>query len=133
MHDDALSPFCISTTWRAQIQDLPAELAPTAVQKTVPHHPWLDLLPIATLRDNLILLDAAGLLDDGQLCSDMCGRTGVLVWREAWDASGWEVTSEFLERWNVVVTGCWGLFASTNYWRGKRGERPIAREVWDAK
>ncbi|KZM20307.1 hypothetical protein ST47_g8448 [Ascochyta rabiei] len=84
MDGDALSPFSISGTWRPeQAKDqLPVALRPTMVQRSVPHHPWLDLLPDAAFRNNLILLDAAGLLDEEQLCRDMCGRYGVIVWKD---------------------------------------------------
>jgi hypothetical protein len=130
MHDDALSPFSMSYTYHPRMNDLPAALKPTSIQQTVPHHPWLDLLPDAALRNNLILLDAAGLLDEDRCCLDMCGQTGVIVWRDPWDHTGWEVTPAFLEKWRLVLTGCWGLFRSTNYWREQRGEKKISRDMW---
>ena len=130
MHDEALSPFSMSYTYRPRMDDLPASLKPTAIQQSVPHHPWLDLLPDAALRNNLILLDSAGLLDEDQCCIDMCSRTGLIVWRDPWDPTGWEITPAFLERWRLVLTGCWSLLQSTNYWREQRGEKRITREMW---
>ncbi|KAJ8117163.1 hypothetical protein OPT61_g1580 [Boeremia exigua] len=130
MHDDALSPFSVSYTYHPRLNNLPLSLQPTAIQRSVPHHPWLDLLPDAALRNNLILLDAAGLLDEDQCCIDMCGRSGVIVWRDPWDPTGWEVTPAFLEKWELALTGCWDLFQSTNYWREKRGEKRITRAMW---
>ena len=32
----------------------PASLQPTALQRKVPHHPWIDLFPFPALRDNKI-------------------------------------------------------------------------------
>ena len=130
MHDDALSPFSVSYTYHHRLDALPAPLQPTSIQRSVPHHPWLDLLPDAVFRNNLILLDAAGLLDEDQCCIDMCSRQGVVVWKDPWDNSGWEVTPAFLKKWRLALTGCWDLFRSTNYWREKRGERRMAWEVW---
>lgn len=130
MHDEALSPFSMSYTYHPRLDRLPGPLKPTTIQRSVPHHPWLDLLPDTTLRNNLILLDAAGLLDEDQCCIDMCSRYGVIVWKDPWDPQGWEVTPAFLEKWRLALTGCWNLFQSTNYWRERRGERKIAREMW---
>jgi hypothetical protein len=140
MHDDALSPFCMAGTWHASrsTPNLPADLTPTVIQRKVPHHPWLDLLPISQLRDNLILADAAGVLDEYKLCRDMHGRndesgngySGIIVWKDPWDKSGWEITTAFLERWGWVLRGCWELWVSTSYWRVKRGERRVGRGVW---
>ncbi|CRL18395.1 Protein of unknown function DUF3425 [Penicillium camemberti] len=114
MDDEALSPFNL----------------PTAIQRTVSHHPWLDLLPIPKMRDHLIL--AGNSVDDVQLCHDLCGyrhsgtgQTGMVVWKDPWDPAGWEVTETFLKTWGWAVQGSWDVFQSTNYWRMKRGEKPL--------
>ncbi|KAL3462102.1 hypothetical protein BJX64DRAFT_259626 [Aspergillus heterothallicus] len=140
MHDDAWSPFGCAGAPKISYNDvdsLPPALRPTAIQLSVPHHPWLDLIPFPTLRDNLILLGDD--LDDARLCHDMSGRgtpvvseekrlsdsageTGVIVWRDPWDPSGWEVTESFLRRWAWTLTGCWDVFVAANRWRKVRGE-----------
>lgn len=134
MHDEALSPFNLAGPRSPEYQDssLPSALQPTALQRTIPHHPWLDLLPIPEMRDRLIL--AGESLDDVQLCHDLCGyrnsgtgQTGMLVWKDPWDPVGWEVTETFMRTWGWAVQGSWGLFQSTNYWRMKRGEKPLFR------
>jgi hypothetical protein len=140
MHDDSLSPFCIAGTWHASCStpNLPKDLTPTSIQRSVSHHPWLDLLPISQLRDNLILADAAGMLDEYKLCHDMHGRnnysengfSGIIVWKDPWDKSGWEITMPFLQQWGWVLRGCWELWTSTNDWRVKRGDGRIGRRVW---
>ncbi|GKZ22853.1 hypothetical protein AbraIFM66951_004977 [Aspergillus brasiliensis] len=142
--DEALSMFamigprCLTTADREVV--LPPALQPTEIQRTVPHHPWLDLIPIPRMRDNLILME--DLMDDRQLCRDMCGyrsqvprpgrrrplevgETGVIVWKDPWDPTGWEVTETFFRAWGWTVKDCWDLFRSTNAWRMRRGERPL--------
>ncbi|KAE8353379.1 hypothetical protein BDV28DRAFT_157070 [Aspergillus coremiiformis] len=138
MHDDAVSVFCMAGTPDQDAAILPPALQPTALQRSIPHHPWLDLIPISQMRDNLI--QAGDTFDDWQLCHDLCGHrspdhhaskgkeeTGVIVWKDPWDPSGWEVTPTFLQNWGWVVRDCWGLFASTNMWRAQRGEAPLFR------
>ncbi|KFY15710.1 hypothetical protein V491_05590 [Pseudogymnoascus sp. VKM F-3775] len=54
LHDDAISPF--STLLPDDFErSLPLNLQPTMMQRSTPHHPWLDLLPDPQMRDNLIL------------------------------------------------------------------------------
>lgn len=135
--DDATSPFNVLGPWQAE-QDynnnfeasLPPGLRATAIQRSVPHHPWLDLLPSPQMRDNLIL--AGESYDEMQLCLDMKGHgrvhpdhTGIIVWRDPWDAEGWEVTESFAKSWGWVLGGCWDLGHSTNSWRARRNERPL--------
>ncbi|KAL4991854.1 hypothetical protein BDW68DRAFT_198108 [Aspergillus falconensis] len=155
MHDDALSQFGTAGPMKPSLRPtsstfFPASLQPTPIQLTVPHHPWLDLLPIPQMRDNLILAEAGAgagageeyCYDDVQLCRDMCGygtlslpadrstgngETGIIVWRDPWDPEGWEVTETFLRRWGWVVAECTELFRATNRWRAVRGERALFR------
>ncbi|PWY67131.1 hypothetical protein BO94DRAFT_479100 [Aspergillus sclerotioniger CBS 115572] len=142
--DDVLSMFstngprCAATQNREDF--LPPALQPTLIQRTIPHHPWLDLIPIPKMRDNLILVESV--MDDTQLCYDMCGHrrsqagngrnsgigeTGVIVWKDPWDPEGWEVTETFVQLWGWAMQDCWELFQSTNAWRKQRGERPLFR------
>jgi hypothetical protein len=134
LHDDAISPFNTAGPWQQheeiEISSIPASLQPTIVQRTVPHHPWFDLLPIPQMRDNLIL--AGESYDETQLCYDMKGRgkvchgkPGIVVWRDPWDPTGWEVTDTFARDWGWVIWKCNDLFRSTNYWRAQRGEREL--------
>ncbi|KAL2793493.1 hypothetical protein BJX66DRAFT_306012 [Aspergillus keveii] len=146
MHDDAQSPFGVPSAAKpgySDVEKLPVALRPTVVQLSTPHHPWLDLIPFPQLRDNLILLGES--LDDTQLCFDMSGRgtaagvpdnrlgnaggeTGVIVWRDPWDPSGWEVTETFLRRWGWVLRDCTEVMRVTDRWRRVRGEPGLFRE-----
>ncbi|KUL88502.1 hypothetical protein ZTR_05476 [Talaromyces verruculosus] len=142
MHDDAISTFNISLSIDSDLicqsniiktkSGLPFSLMPTTTQYKVAHHPWLDLIPIPKMRDNLIR--AGDSIDDVKLCHDMCGyrvsETGILIWKEPWDPSGWEVTERFLQLWGWAVRDCWELFESTDRWRRKRGERPLFNLPW---
>lgn len=133
--DDALSPFNSlepnqAETSTAMFARLPAGLRPTDLQRATLHHPWIDLLPIPEMRDNLFRRGFDS-FDEEELCHDMRGRAnqdpGVLVWHDPWDPSGWEVTESFVRSWGWAVAGCWELFRSTNKWRARRGEKPLFR------
>ncbi|ENH69326.1 hypothetical protein FOC1_g10000577 [Fusarium oxysporum f. sp. cubense race 1] len=135
MHDDACSLFVVAGPWPVSVnintETLPHGLRPTSLQYRTEHHPWIDLLPVAQLRDN-ILERSVNTYDEAGLCRAFTGRghgqgTGVIVWREPWDPSGWEVTAEFARSWGWVISGCFDLFRSTNMWRSQRGERPLFR------
>ncbi|KAK9244236.1 hypothetical protein V1506DRAFT_507731 [Lipomyces tetrasporus] len=110
----------------------PSALRPSALQRTVPHHPWLDLFPYPVMRDNILL--AGEDFDDTELCIDLvefCNvashgeRTGLVVWGEPSDPYSWEVSEGFVKKWGWVIRGCRELFMSPNYWREKRGEKKL--------
>lgn len=135
MHDDACSLFFVAGPWPASVNlnadTLPYGLRPTSLQYHTEHHPWIDLLPIAQLRDNILKRNVDS-YDEDDLCRAFTGRghgqgIGVIVWREPWDPTGWEVTAEFARSWGWVISGCVDLFRSTNMWRAQRGERPLFR------
>ncbi|KAK9234529.1 hypothetical protein V1525DRAFT_350021 [Lipomyces kononenkoae] len=127
---DAVSPFTALDT--LDIYCTPSTLRPSALQRTVQHHPWLDLFPYPAMRDN-ILLEGED-FDDTELCIDLVEfchaangveRTGFIVWGEPSDPRSWEVSEGFAKKWAWVIRGCWDLFVSTNYWREKRGEKKL--------
>jgi hypothetical protein len=130
LNEDAISPFNTSSPEKFG-SSLPVSLRPTELQHKVLHHPWIDLFPIPGMRDNLLLAGAD--YDDTEICMDVVEignkpkeRAGLIVWGEPWDISAWEASPEFLKKWAWVVEGCHELFQSTNYWRMKRGEKPLA-------
>jgi hypothetical protein len=144
MEDNALSPFTAKsryenhlTTHHQTFLKIPVTLRPTTIQCQIPHHPWIDLLPVPRMRDNLIL--AEDNYDGLELCEDLCGlfnqksRTGLIIWGEPWDPAGWEITPQFLRRWAWILKGCMELMTSTNYWREKRGEKPLNFEGFEDK
>ncbi|KAF4985077.1 hypothetical protein FDECE_16845 [Fusarium decemcellulare] len=133
MDNNTLSPFnspnCHRPSASTAPPTLPEGLQPTSLQRTTLHHPWIDLLPVPEMRDNLFQrgLDC---FNEEELCYSLRGRIpdrdpGMLVWRESWDPSGWEVTEGFVRTWGWTIVGCWGLLRSTNEWRVQRGEKPL--------
>jgi hypothetical protein len=138
MADDAISRFNTDLPQDSRTPDetnsIPHNLQPTRLQKTRPHHPWLDFFPSPKMRDNLI--EAGDDWDDTQLCHDIMGfwgesemDAGLLVWGEPWDVRNWELTEPFLKKWQWVVRGCPELMISTNTWRARRGEKLIFRYI----
>ncbi|KAJ5645739.1 hypothetical protein N7507_011750 [Penicillium longicatenatum] len=146
MNDDAISVFNTilpspppeiggSSPDQSMVNDLPVSLQPTKVQRTIPHHPWLDFFPIPKMRDNLI--QAGDEWNDEELCLEIMGfwtnasseDVGLLVWGDPWDVRNWELTEAFLKKWQWVVRGCPELMNSTNAWRAKRGEKLIFRYI----
>ncbi|KAJ5972723.1 uncharacterized protein N7479_002641 [Penicillium vulpinum] len=133
LHDDAISPFNTIGPWQYDFESrLPPSLQPTMIQRSIPHHPWLDLLPVPSMRDNLIR--AGDFEEETQLCLDMkgsgnehSGRTGIIVWSDPWDPAGWEVTESFARSWSWVIKDCLDLAHSTNRWRAQRNEGPLFR------
>ncbi|OJJ02995.1 hypothetical protein ASPVEDRAFT_170221 [Aspergillus versicolor CBS 583.65] len=131
--DESISIFNLSPPIPSlSLEKIPASLRPTQIQQTVPHHPWLDFFPFPRMRD--ILIAAECLFDDDDLCHDLMAfwdtrNTGatLVVWGEPWDPRSWEVTEGFAEKWGWLLRGSTELLVSTNYWRRKRGERPL---VW---
>ncbi|TEY43463.1 hypothetical protein BOTCAL_0370g00130 [Botryotinia calthae] len=103
--DDATSAFCPLSVGLNGILALPPSSRPTDVQIQIPHHPWIDCLPVPQMRQNLIR--AGDTFDVMEICGDLIGlfsagtgRTGMIIWGEPWDVAGWEVTEGFLERWD---------------------------------
>ncbi|CAG9983178.1 unnamed protein product [Clonostachys byssicola] len=111
----------------------PRTLQPTSLQRSVTHHPWIDLLPFAALRDNMLRYMALGLLSDDELCDDilgvrddtLSGSAAMIVWGEPSDWNAWEINAAFLRKWGLLVQGCPEIIVSTNKWRARRGEKAI--------
>ncbi|UPL03079.1 hypothetical protein LCI18_014013 [Fusarium solani-melongenae] len=125
----ATSPFAIigpGPSW----DSYPPSLRPTALQRTVPHHPWIDLFPIPQMRDNI--LRSFNRLDMDDLCGDLLdvkpgldGKPNLIVWGDPWDPRGWEASVLFLRKWGWMLRGCLDVLQATNYWRERRGEGKI--------
>ncbi|KAL4884904.1 hypothetical protein BJY04DRAFT_155852 [Aspergillus karnatakaensis] len=131
--DDTLSIFNLKYphSLAPNFENIPVALRPTDIQKSMPHHPWLDFFPFPGMRDCLIT--AAHLFDDEELCHDLMAfwdtrntNATLIVWGESWDPRNWEVTEEFAAKWGWLLRGSPELLVSTNYWRRRRGEKPVA-------
>ncbi|OKL58618.1 hypothetical protein UA08_06170 [Talaromyces atroroseus] len=129
--DASISIFSTPSICVLRDTTIPTNLQPTALQKATPHHPWLDIFPFPSIRDNLIR--KGNDLDDDDLCHDLMGfwdtcrpNATVLVWGPPWDPSNWEVTEAFAKKWAWTLKGCPEILKSTNRWRVRRGEKPLA-------
>jgi hypothetical protein len=134
---EGISPFVkqgptIGLTSPRRSVGWPPNLHPTSLQCSMPHHPWLDLFPWPKVRDNMLMaFEDPDICDDDELCHDICEYQGhesdavVIVWGDAWDPRSWEITPAFLKKWGWLLRGCDEFLEATNYWRAKRGERPI--------
>ncbi|KAI9164102.1 hypothetical protein HJFPF1_05738 [Paramyrothecium foliicola] len=131
--DEFISPFCsigpCQVNTSMTLDSCPTELQPTQLQRTVPHHPWIDLFPFPTFRDNILRALDANLFDDDDLCHDVLGlvdaaaeQPSIIVWTASSDTRGWEVNAAFLKKWGSLVVDCPEILASTNYWRTRRGD-----------
>ncbi|KAH8684130.1 hypothetical protein BGZ61DRAFT_507628 [Ilyonectria robusta] len=118
------------------LHNCPGSLWPTHMQRTVPHHPWIDLFPFPIFRDNVLRGMQEGMFDDDDLCYDLLGfdstgpgeQPSLIVWTEAWDPRGWEINEAFLRKWGRLVRGCPEILVATNYWRLKRGQTRLLTE-----
>ncbi|KAI0809575.1 hypothetical protein GGR55DRAFT_156626 [Xylaria sp. FL0064] len=134
LEDDAISHFYVTGPWPSSVDvkesTLPSGLQPTDLQRRTFHHPWLDLLPVPRMRDNL-LRNGVESMDEDELCNVFCGfgdnrDIGLLVWGVSWDPHSWEVTEDLARSsWAWILEGCWELCESTNKWRAQRGEPPL--------
>ncbi|KAH6712058.1 hypothetical protein BKA61DRAFT_609525 [Leptodontidium sp. MPI-SDFR-AT-0119] len=134
-------------------QALPTSLSPTYVQASIAHSPWINMFPFPALRDNLIKAEKD--FDHEDLFFDLFGemficraiepiskevrvaedeleddvtarRKGLIIWGEPWDANSWEATPGFVNKWTWLLRNNHDLIESTNRWRAKRDEKPLA-------
>jgi hypothetical protein len=140
--DEFISPYSTNdprfSNDSKQAMSSPPALQPTILQRTVAHHPWIDLLPFPQLRDNVLMYMETGLVDDDDLCEDLLlvddprdinSKPSIIVWGMPWDSKGWEVNPAFLRKWGFLLLGCKEIMEGTNYWREKRGEKRLVFEV----
>jgi hypothetical protein len=131
--EDGISAFCSARTLsEKEMQAFPENLRPTKLQRTIEHHPWIDLLPLPAMRDNILRLGDE--YDDWPLCYDIIedmehDRSGLIVWSDPCNIQSWEVTEHFARKWAWVLAGCEELLKSTNEWRSKRGEPRLFSEA----
>ncbi|OIW32650.1 hypothetical protein CONLIGDRAFT_275548 [Coniochaeta ligniaria NRRL 30616] len=147
--EESLSPFfrpgaastdkadTVSTVQKI-FKTLKPDLRPSREQITVAHHPFIDILPFPTLRNNLIAQQV--MLDEDEFCEDILA--GLVCWggagvgqrdREAstgfastgmpWDVRSWEARAWFVKKYWTLLGGEDGeLVRQSEWWRGVRGE-----------
>jgi len=132
---DSISRFSASEVEGEWWRVLPEGLMPTRLQVIRRHHPWIDLLPSARLRDNVLqIVEEGGTADEDELCEDVVGvgklqasggGPGLILWGEPWEVGSWEVGMGFWRKWGSVLGDCWELVEATNRWREVRGEERL--------
>ncbi|KAH8592137.1 hypothetical protein B0O99DRAFT_654048 [Bisporella sp. PMI_857] len=132
--DELISPFNLHGPEPAEgavFRSCPPTLRPTLIQRTMIHHPWIDLFPIPHFRDNVLIATNAGMLDEDELCADLLrirednDAAQLIVWAGSWDIQGWEASVPFLKKWGWLMRGCLELCRATNEWRDRRGEKRL--------
>jgi hypothetical protein len=131
LRQDINSPFNTILPWAANGTNLPPSLQPTALQKQIVHHPWIDLCPVPSIRD--AMLQRMDEYDDEELCHNLFTESeggdgnlvGMVVWGDAWDPTSYEISSAILRKWPWFAHDCPDLIQSTNYWRAQREDKPL--------
>lgn len=119
---DGLSPWTITTPFFVPSESFPRSLSPTPLQMRTYHHPFIDLLAPAGLRDNVLV----AVLDDDQedLFCQSIHENGLRVWGgQPWSPIGWEFSQSFVDQWSWLMDE--GSINSSNFWRFERGEPPL--------
>ncbi|KAJ3528415.1 hypothetical protein NM208_g10210 [Fusarium decemcellulare] len=135
---DVISPFNLSGPFHPgqsppSSLDYPNTLRPTCLQRTIVHHPWIDLFPFGNLRNEMLRFIALGVLDDDELCPDILELSegelsdipAMIVWGEPSECSSWEVNPAFLRKWGWLIRNCPQILEATNTWQARRGEASI--------
>ena len=82
--DDALSPWTISNPYTPT---RPHTLSPTPIQLCTPHHPYLDVIAIPSMRDNMIVAALSDEQED-EVCKDMHVDSFKVWGSQPWNAMG---------------------------------------------
>ncbi|KAF8856182.1 hypothetical protein BDZ45DRAFT_692032 [Acephala macrosclerotiorum] len=110
----------------------PISLSPTPLQLSLPHWPYIDILPLPALRNKL--LQAHDLIDPQDIWIDLIegnrigeGDMGIKVWgNRSWDERGWEIGRGFATKWWFLMDE--EVLGTTNFWRAARGEELLSVE-----
>ncbi|RSL86433.1 hypothetical protein CEP51_002793 [Fusarium floridanum] len=100
---------------------LPPTLTPTELQKTIPHPPFVDVIPFPGVRDRL--LRSLAVIDLEKLTIDLTGGAFKVWGSVPWDGTSWEVSEEFAKKWWFLIDE--NLLRATNFWRRQRLESNI--------
>jgi hypothetical protein len=109
----------------AMVCNLPSSVVPTLKQQTVPHSPYVDMLPWSSLRDRMLTSLTA--INEVEFVQDM-GSGDLKVWGSTpWDPMAWEVGPEFARKWWFLMDD--EILRTTNFWRAQRGEQALVLAV----
>jgi hypothetical protein len=132
------SPFSDPANAHLTYDDLPLNLRPTLAQRTLPHHPVLDVLPWPTARNKLIHVfsQTPDLRPPGARCPTALmdfvydvedSAEGVRIWGDdPYDWQNWEIGEKVFEKWWWAFDG--EIIKNSNEWRIGRGA-PVLGQV----
>ena len=134
--DESISPFNLQGPSRPGCAELDftamQNLRPTPLQKSVVHHPWVDLFPIPAVRDNILRGLINSSIDEDELCGALFNTedtddalSPIVLWADPSDPASWEFSLGFLRKWGGLLDGCPEIVEATNTWRRRRGKMEI--------
>ncbi|KAF5020546.1 hypothetical protein F66182_7410 [Fusarium sp. NRRL 66182] len=130
---------------RSRFRTLSPDIQPIDAQVTFGHHPYVDVIPFKTFRENLmaVLMHDPPLIDEGTLCHDILAG-GFTCWGSGqnprgmgagvpWDARSWEPSTWFLVKYPQLAGG-WDeeMWKSARWWHSARGERIQTAQAFEA-
>jgi hypothetical protein len=133
-----ISPFSDPANAHLTYDHLPLNLRPTAAQRTLPHHPVLDILPWPTARNKLIHVfsQTPDLRPPGTRCPTALmdliydiedSAEGVRIWGDdPCDWQNWEVGEKVFGKWWWAFDG--EIIKNSNEWRTNRGA-PVLGQI----
>jgi hypothetical protein len=112
------------------LESLKPDLRPISEQMTIPHHPYLDLIPFPSFRKRALTAIASNRLQFGEdeLCFDLMNggiqylaaysRTSLHGRGEgaAWDSHSWKASLWFLQKWAFLLEGPEDPMYRTSLW-----------------
>ncbi|EXJ90887.1 hypothetical protein A1O1_03993 [Capronia coronata CBS 617.96] len=105
----------------APIERLPPTIIPTLNQQTIPHRPYVDMLPWPSVRDRLLVTRSA--INELEFVQDM-SLDGLKIWGSTpWDPMAWEIGPAFARKWWFLLDD--NIMHTTNFWRRQRGEEDL--------
>lgn len=130
----ALSPICLGAAIR---QPCPANFQPTQLQRSVQHHPIIDVFPWPLFRDRfLYIMSLPRELRPRIVQSEMPAATvevmmaakdaaeGIRIWgSNAFAAENWEVGQTFFSKFWWAIDA--SIVRDSNRHRAQRGEGPL--------
>lgn len=116
-HDRMDPNLVVSATCAAT----PTAIRPTSQQQSVPHKPYIDMLPWPLLRDRMLASLVS--INEDEFCRDMISNK-IRIWGSTpWDPTGWEVSEDFAQKWWFLIDE--SIIRVSNFWRSQRGEASL--------
>lgn len=109
-------------------------LAPEGLQRTVEHHPYIDLIPFRGFRQEIlgVLRDSPRSINQFELCHDI-ERGGLRLWGKcSYDPWSYELTEDFAFKWGFLFRRDAEALSSTNVFRRERGMQPLGVQDFGA-